>query len=183
MGSTILSEEELEDEYYTGRMWSVRIIIAAADNAGIRPKVKQGTCVVTLSLLEHSPPTWIDSRFVIHDMHGLHETISPILSRAGQSRSRREPKGLPANSLRLKTGSAQLTPHGSKKFIAASFKDKQMTENLRNQWVFAPLISSFENADSVVATGSENSFVAADGSFEARLEARLGKPETECVIC
>lgn len=143
-----------------GRLWSVRLLIASAENATLRPKAKLGTCVVTLSLLEHSPPTLLDSRFVIQEVH---RSASRTSSRdaAGPSRAKKA-QNAPANSVRLKTGSTKLTPENKKNFLSASFKDRVIAENLQNH---------------------ESSFVDADGTLEARLEARLGKPEADCVIC
>jgi len=144
-----------------GRLWSLRLLIATADNAALRPRVKLGTCLVTLALLEHSPPTWLDSRFVIN---------SPIA--AGRPLpvppdSQKKDKVEPANAVRLKTCSGQLAPGATKEatrsnMLSAVFKDNQMAENLQHH---------------------ENLYVAPDGSFEARLEARLAKPDADCVIC
>jgi hypothetical protein len=50
-----------------GRLWSLTFSIASARSSchGHVDAQKQGSWLVTLCLLEHSPPTWIDSRLTI----------------------------------------------------------------------------------------------------------------------
>jgi len=79
--------------------------------------------VVTLSILEHSPPTWIDSRLIIEEPSPLPAPATPVppslidapipeqpssTARNKPNKKRNKPK--PAISLRLKSGNYQLTP-------------------------------------------------------------------------
>ncbi|PCH35648.1 hypothetical protein WOLCODRAFT_107631 [Wolfiporia cocos MD-104 SS10] len=139
-----------------GRLWSLKFLVAAANNIHLRPIATPGTWIVTLSLLEHSPPTWVDSRLLIEDASAAAATASAF---PGRPSSR--PK--PTIALRLKTGAAQLVADRSAdQLIAASFKDTSAANSLTYQ-------------------GSP--YISADNSLQARLEARLGKPDTECIIC
>jgi len=145
-----------------GRLWSFRFLIASADNYKLRPIAEPGSWVVTLSLLEHSAPTAIDSRLVIQDV-STHSSEATSSSQPGQSplRSARVPERRPPIEVRLKSAE-DLAPDSHESLIAASFKKNSFADRL--QYDGSPYIGS-------------------DGSLDATLEARLGKPGLECVIC
>ncbi|KAH9833991.1 uncharacterized protein C8Q71DRAFT_680550, partial [Rhodofomes roseus] len=148
-----------------GRLWAFNFLIASADNYKLRPIAEPGTWVVTLSLLEHSAPTPVDSRLVIQDVSAHPSSETPSSSQPGQSplRSARLPERRPPIELRLKTGSEDLAPDSYENFVAASFKKNPLADRL--QYDGSP-------------------YVASDGSLDATLEARLGNnPDSECVIC
>lgn len=139
------------------RLWSLKFLIAAAENSNIRPIAETGTWLVTLALLEHSAPTAVDSNLIIKDA-----TIPASPSPSSPSVLSRQTKGKPTITLRMKTGTTHLAPDHRDNVISTSFKDSLMAESL--QYNASP-------------------YVAADGSLTARLEARLGRPDGECIIC
>ncbi|CCM01019.1 uncharacterized protein FIBRA_03067 [Fibroporia radiculosa] len=141
------------------RLWSVKFLVSTADNIRTRHIATPGTWVVLLSLLEHSPPTAVDSRLIIKDAGSPCDTPP---SSPQDSPSGRKEKGKPTISLRLKTGPIPLSPEGHHSYIGASFKDSLM-------------------ADSLQFHGSP--YIAADGSLKARLDARLGNSKADCIIC
>ncbi len=53
---------------FAGRLWALKFIVAKdhETRAGYQ-HMRAGSWVAVLSLLPHSPPTWIDSRLVIED--------------------------------------------------------------------------------------------------------------------
>ncbi|KAF9486995.1 hypothetical protein BDN71DRAFT_1485397 [Pleurotus eryngii] len=137
--------------------------------------LRPGTWCVTLALLEHSPPTWIDSRLLIADSGDPFDDSlldstppttpsgSPSLTSlpfsASPSSPTRKPK--PTISLRLKC-SEQLIPATAQPVIVAPLEDSLMGASLQY---------------------AGTSYIAKDAVLRARLEARLRKPEAECVIC
>ncbi|KAF4562700.1 hypothetical protein EYR36_004094 [Pleurotus pulmonarius] len=143
--------------------------------------LRPGTWCVTLSLLEHSPPTWIDSRLLIADSGDppgdsvttppLTPSASPPLISlpfsASPSSPSRKPK--PTISLRLKC-SEQLIP------LEGARRHPRNAQSV----IVTPLEDSLMGA-SLQYSGT--SYIAKDSVLRARLEARLRKPEAECVIC
>jgi hypothetical protein len=108
--------------------------------------------VVTLSILEHSPPTWIDSRLIIEEPPQRPAPVAPIPSllidapiaeqpaapsRSQANKKRGKPK--PTISLRLKSGNTQLTPFRpqsqNKVEIEVALEDSQMGTSLQYEWV------------------------------------------------
>ena len=116
-----------------GRLWSFKFLIAAADNYRLRPLAEPGTWVVTLSLLEHSAPTAIDSRLVIQDASVHAPPASPSSSQPTPSplRSARPPDLRPPIELRLKTGMDDLAPDRNDSCISASFKKNSVADRLQ----------------------------------------------------
>ncbi|KIP09047.1 hypothetical protein PHLGIDRAFT_68360 [Phlebiopsis gigantea 11061_1 CR5-6] len=146
-----------------GRMWCLRFV--AADVAD--GHYAQGTWFVSLSLMENSPPTWVDCRVLIRD------TARAPHSPPGKSRSARrgpsEPRDKGAIELLLKTARDQLAPPPPRGY------DPDALLGLT-----APLDKT-PAGHSLQFDGC--SFVATDGSLAATLEARLAKPDSDCIIC
>ncbi|TCD61627.1 hypothetical protein EIP91_008151 [Steccherinum ochraceum] len=120
-----------------------------------------GKWLVALTLLEHSPPTWIDSRVLIEDpLSGALRSDSPANPIHSSSRSAK-PK--PTIELRVRSQVMQLQSHGHHSLIGASLDDSLMGNSLQYE-------------------GS--SYIHPDGSLSGRLEAKLIKNDSpECVIC
>jgi hypothetical protein len=128
-------------------MWCLSFAIAT--DTPKRTGVKPGSWCITLSLLEHSPPTWIDSRLLIEEPRRppspkkLLDDLPSPLSIFGQN-AKLKPK--PTISLRLKTGNAQLiAPSEStssfmsqcdpQNEISVSLDDSMMGAGLQYEWV------------------------------------------------
>ena len=53
-----------------GRLWELAFIVAKNNDRRLGYRfMRPGSWVLKLSLLSHSPPTWIDSRLVVEDPH------------------------------------------------------------------------------------------------------------------
>jgi len=142
-----------------GRLWSLKFLVASADNTRLRPIASPGTWFVTLSLLEHSPPTEIDSQLIVEDVIPPAEesSASPSTSRIPARGKVRSPI-----TLKLQTDSQPLMSERYRNYVAASFKDNPLAQSLQYDGT---------------------SYIGADGSLVASLEARLGQHNAECVIC
>ncbi|KII91156.1 hypothetical protein PLICRDRAFT_37851 [Plicaturopsis crispa FD-325 SS-3] len=111
---------------------------------------ESGAWSVALSIMTHSAPTYIDSRLLI-------DAPPPTPS------VERKPKPKPTISLRLNSGSSQLSPlPNAQDTITVQLQDSMMGPTLQ-----------YENSP----------YLLQDGTLVARLEARLAKPEADCVIC
>jgi len=157
------------------RLWRLSFGIATVQYPG-SPRV--GSWCVTLSLLETSPPTWIDSQLLISEPVRLppssnltnandNEAPATSVSPSGGFFSSRSEKPKPTISLRLKS-QRRLSPaprrHDTQTEIVVSLEDSVMAASLQY---------------------AGSSYIAPDETLRARLEARLAKTEHdgECVIC
>ncbi|RDB20722.1 hypothetical protein Hypma_012160 [Hypsizygus marmoreus] len=151
------------------RMWRLAFSIAQ-ENQIHGPR--QGSWCITLSLLENSPPTWIDSRLIVSEP-ALDSSASPRLavspSLLDKARGRPPPKATIV--IRLKSPQQLVAPPIARR------SHKQITS----------IVASLE--DSVLGSSLQyagTSYIAPDEKLRVRLEARLGRssvPETECIIC
>ncbi|KAK7051212.1 hypothetical protein VNI00_004712 [Paramarasmius palmivorus] len=155
-----------------GRMW--KLAFCVTQKAYVHHNIPHiGTWYISLSLLENSPPTWIDSRLLIPDAslnvpppgdQSLLEADTPTSATPPPSTSffsrvsNTHPKPKPTISLRLLSRD-QLTP---------------------NSTIYLALDNSLM-ANSLQYAGS--SYISADDSLRGRFEAKLAKPEAECIIC
>ncbi|KAG5641831.1 hypothetical protein DXG03_004134 [Asterophora parasitica] len=109
------------------RMWRLEFsIVQTAQHHGPR----QGSWCISLSLLEHSPPTWIDSRLIIPE-------AAPLIAESPSSpslldRVKARPKPKPTIVLRLKS-SAQLVAPPSRQAtsLVVSLEDSMMGSSLQ----------------------------------------------------
>lgn len=145
--------KKIEIEFLArGRIWKFSFFISDRAVYGGQWHDK-GVWLVALSLLEHSPPTWLDSRLIIEDARSSETTA----------------KLKPTVSIRLKTGPQQLTPSKGAN---------------PGTTVFGSIVASLDDSlmgNSLQYDGS--SYISPDGSLKARIEAKLGKPDAECIIC
>ncbi|KAI0774920.1 hypothetical protein BD413DRAFT_690593 [Trametes elegans] len=167
-----------------GRMWALRFFVATqADRRTGYQYMRVGSWVVCLSLLPHSPPTWIDSRLVIEDPRArTHPPPEPHPSSVGP----------PSSLLEAVEGMLQQDSESSH----ASARPKPMIElrMKRAEQLTAP--SSMRSTNmSVIPVSLEDHplgrslqfkgcpYIESDGSLVARLEARLVQPGSDCIIC
>ncbi|KAF5374634.1 hypothetical protein D9615_008916 [Tricholomella constricta] len=142
------------------RMWRLEFsIVQAAQYKGPR----QGSWCISLSLLEHSPPTWIDSRLIIPEpiSHSADSPSSPSLL----DRVRARPKPKQTIVMRLKSQAQLVAP-----------PNKQCT---------AIVVSLEDNMAGSSLQYAGTSYIAPDETLRARLEARLGRAtaDSDCTIC
>ncbi|KAL0955454.1 hypothetical protein HGRIS_001696 [Hohenbuehelia grisea] len=153
------------------RMWRFEFFVMPLDARAPWP-TRQGAWCVALSLLDNSSPTWIDSRLLIQEPEPLPEPDGPNYTEGWPpSGSPKPSKPKPTISLRLKSPShCQLTP----------LSQDAARRHQRGDSIIMMLEESMMGS-SLQYAGT--SYIAADGTLRARLEARLAKPEAECIIC
>ncbi|KAJ7654448.1 hypothetical protein DFH06DRAFT_1282352 [Mycena polygramma] len=149
------------------RMWRLSFNVSTQEQR--RPWLPPpGTWYVSLSLLENSPPTWIDSRLLV----------------PAPAESAMEPPSGPgfANGL-FGPGKARPRPTLSARLKATDqLRPTRRGPDHRNR-----IIVLMDNSDGDAGLGSLQyagcPYIAADEILRGRLEARLAKPEAECIIC
>ncbi|KAJ7170494.1 hypothetical protein C8R43DRAFT_1085457 [Mycena crocata] len=163
----LVSKSVVLDFIARGRMWRLSFHVSTQEHR--RPHLPPpGTWYVSLSLLENSPPTWIDSRLLVP---------APPESAA------MEPSGPGFASGFFGPGKPRPRPTLSVRMKA--------TEQLR-----APGRGpTHRNRVIVLLDGAEGDgglgglqyagcpYIAADERLVGRLEARLARPEADCIIC
>lgn len=92
---------------------------------------EEGKWLVTLSLLEHSPPTWIDSRLLVEDPQTLSKSDASRSNTPSIMRKSSSSKLKPTIELRIRTNTSQLQPHGYASEIGASLDDSLMGSSLQ----------------------------------------------------
>ncbi|KAJ3503005.1 hypothetical protein NLJ89_g8628 [Agrocybe chaxingu] len=152
--------KEVELEFIArSRMWRLAFYIEPEPKyQGFGPR--PGSWCISLSLIESSPPTFLDSQLLIDEAK-----IDPP-DAASMKEPSSQPKPKSTISLRMKSNE-QLEVAGrynSGKNIVVSLEDNLMGANLQY---------------------GNNPYIGPDEKLRGRLEARLGKPDTEseCVIC
>ncbi|TFK32424.1 hypothetical protein BDQ12DRAFT_501938 [Crucibulum laeve] len=196
-----------------GRLWCLRFSVAPMDqSSGPRP----GSWCVSLSILENSPPTWIDSRLLVAEPSSVLAVSPPPLSSSTTSPpiSAIQPtSSSPFSffSFSPSASSSPSTPAPSSPYSPALNKNRptpplpnqrpkhkpRPTISLRlkstNQLVVSTHRAGYYDSDRITVSLEDSlmgaslqyagsSYIAPDEKLRARLEARLGKPEAECVI-
>ncbi|KAF7308865.1 hypothetical protein MKEN_01086400 [Mycena kentingensis (nom. inval.)] len=148
-----------------GRLWQLRFGVSKEDFGSDGMPCK-GTWYVSLSLLEQSTPTWVDARLLVpaavdqREEEGKEATEGSSYVSTGSGKGKQRP--LPTLSLRVKGHlNGNNAGFGSRINVALDKADGGLGV--------------------IQYTGSP--YISVDESFTARLEARLVKPEGECIIC
>lgn len=145
-----------------GRLF--RLSFSSSPAPSLKGKSPENSGSISLSLYEGSPATWIDSRLLISDV-----TSSE--------------KAKPTISLRLKSGSQPLRSPPLYLNSPLTWMERRQRERerivLENKIVIG-LGSSLMGAG-LMYSGS--SYIGPNGRLTAKFEARLRKPDTECIIC
>ena len=133
-------------------MWKLEFSIA---NGGQHADPRPGSWCISLSLLENSPPTWIDSRLLVQEP----DTTSPLPSPDKQSPTSHgrsasspfvfgasRPRAKPTISIRLKSTQQlfALRPHQTQSKVVVSLEDSLMGSSL--QYAYASSSSYHFNA-------------------------------------
>ncbi|KAG7091590.1 hypothetical protein E1B28_010611 [Marasmius oreades] len=149
-----------------GRMWRLAFCISTDKWRHDRPRF--GAWYVSLTLLENSPPTWVDSRLLIPDASlTIPKPGSSSLADVRPPRSNDGSRLKPTISIRL-ASRVELGP-------------RQKFGHPHHQYNVYSLLESDSNATSLQYSGS--SYIGSNDSLRIRLEGKLGKPQDECVIC
>ncbi|KAJ7224172.1 hypothetical protein GGX14DRAFT_648820 [Mycena pura] len=162
----LVSKAILLDFIARGRMFRLGFHVSELRRTHLPPP---GAWYASLSLLEHSPPTWIDSRLIVPAPSESAAESSPNSSGfASGFFGSGKPRPRPTLSARMKATEQLCAPgrHSSR----------------RNQ-----IILLLDGADSDGGLGGLQyagcPYLSQDETLRFRLEARLTKPEAECVIC
>jgi hypothetical protein len=152
-----------------------------------------GSWLVSLFILGASPSTFIDSRLIIPDP-SISYPITPTqaspshgASTAGPSTSLFDTKYSQKSSNPKPTISIRLRSPSNQPLVALPPDPK--TRPQRRRWAEAKktcgIEVSLEQGSLMGAslTYSGTSYLAQDGKLRGRLEAKLGKPESDCVVC
>ncbi|KAI8971013.1 hypothetical protein BD414DRAFT_501376 [Trametes punicea] len=176
-----------------GRLWLLKFFVAKNGDWRVGySHMRAGSWVVALSLLPHSPPTWIDSRLVIEDprartqpppsphpesgppaslREAVEDNVQPeaaaSLLSLGSLGSKGKDKPKPPIELRMKRDGEPLT-------APASIRSSHYA-------VIAVSLEEDTQANSLQFNGCP--YIESDRSLVARLEARLTQPGNECIIC
>ncbi|KAK0446087.1 hypothetical protein EV421DRAFT_247945 [Armillaria borealis] len=144
--------KEVEVEFIAqARLWRLSFFVSSQD----RPRSpRRGSWCVGLSLMESSPPTWVDSRLIIQDQ--------PVQDVIDEEQSKQKP----TISLRIKSP-GELVPTNA---FARANQTKQIVVSLE------------ESIMGQTLQFGGTSYIANDEVLRVRLETRLCKPGTECVI-
>ncbi|KAJ6581603.1 hypothetical protein B0H19DRAFT_513799 [Mycena capillaripes] len=144
-----------------GRMWRLSFNVSTQDRIH---HPRRGTWYAALALLEQSPPTWIDSRLLVATPDTEPDTKEQL-----------------SGPLSLFSGKARPRPP-----LSLRIKAKEQLRARRGGYgneIIVPL-------DGAGADGGMGSlqyagcpYISADETLRGRLEARLVRPEAECIIC
>ncbi|KAJ7180739.1 hypothetical protein C8R46DRAFT_1211046 [Mycena filopes] len=144
-----------------GRMWRLGFHVAAHDRGGL-PRIGKGAWYASLSLLENSPPTWIDSRLLVAaplEADTKEELLVGARGLFGSGKTRPRP----TLSMRLKAHT-QLRPR------RGAYGDE----------IAVPLDAE-GGMGGLQYAGCP--YISADETLHGRLEASLAMPQSECIIC
>ncbi|KAF7308764.1 hypothetical protein MKEN_01075500 [Mycena kentingensis (nom. inval.)] len=147
-----------------GRMWRLGFHVSERRRPGMPAP---GAWYITLSLLEHSPPTWIDSRLLVPAPEAPQPSPPPASGfgsgffGSGKTRSR------PTLSVRMKAAEQlHANPRGHRRKEIIMLLDEGDGESGLGTLQYAGC-----------------PYIQPDESLHCRLEARLARPEAECIIC
>ncbi|KAI1790348.1 hypothetical protein LXA43DRAFT_511318 [Ganoderma leucocontextum] len=169
-----------------GRLWELSFVVAKSEHdrrLGYR-HFKAGSWVVRLALLPHSPPTCIDSRLVIEDPRSRSQGLPPPPPSSPYT-------GPPTSLLQAIMAGDDDTPSTPSSSSRPRLKPTvELRLKAREQLTSA----KWDNNSQVVIALEESAlanslqfngcpYFEADGSLVARLEAKLGPPGADCIIC
>ncbi|KAF8591634.1 hypothetical protein K439DRAFT_1626625 [Ramaria rubella] len=183
-----------------GRIWSLAFAVLPRDIYS-STTLKAGTWVASVAIIDPSPPTHLDARFLISEPMPdsratsppgspklstlTPDTSFPVTAAAPRKNSfvpwsRETPRPKQTITLRVKTDTSQLQPLpllSTKQDLRDHVLSHPGTKSL-----IVPLSSHF-NGDSLQFDGC--SYLNSDGSLNVTLDARLKKTDTgsDCVIC
>ncbi|KDR67208.1 hypothetical protein GALMADRAFT_80192 [Galerina marginata CBS 339.88] len=161
----VVSKEIALEFIARSRMWRLSFFIAPEPRvSGMDPPA--GSWCVALSLVEASPPTAIDSRLLIAEAK---PTKLPEASGSGESSSP------PRTPFRL--------PSKSKPAPSIRLRSTQPLEAARRGYRGKSVVVSLEDSVGANLQYGNNPYIGPDEKLRVRLEARLGKPDAECIIC
>ncbi|THH18334.1 hypothetical protein EW146_g2643 [Bondarzewia mesenterica] len=174
-----------------GRLWCLSFFISPNGAHGYRP----GSWLISLTLLEHSPPTWIDSRLIVAEPSRPQTTS--VSNDSSSSPFPSTPSRLSLPPFRL-SGLLPPPQHPSRdpspRMSTRSQKPKP-TINLRIKSGSKELVPKPLGGPHEIVVPLEDSTMGANlqyegspyidslGTLNATLQVQLRKPDSDCVIC
>ncbi|KAI0069658.1 hypothetical protein K474DRAFT_1714046 [Panus rudis PR-1116 ss-1] len=149
-----------------GRIWQLKFILTTKSTSIGGKSYPKGRWLVSLSLLGHSPPTWVQARLVINKRLPV-PSPGTLLAFPSDAYSIQPPKNPLAAELLMKTGMGEMkapvsmSKPDSGTVLSAALDETAIGKSLQ-----------YENCP----------YVASDGTLIAGLEAKLVKT-SECIIC
>lgn len=180
--------------FHTGRLWCLKFH-ATSD----KQTSALGSWAISLSIINPSPPTWLDSRVVILGPSRKSSAFLPpwplpkgsavgsLMSASSQDVRRDNP---PIQFL-LKTKHYQLQPSApSKTRVGRSEVITYFAENTASSGLQYPYECLLSDPHSflihvIALLSSDSAYYSSDGSLQVIMEAQLAKPAPEegCIIC
>ncbi|KAJ7170495.1 hypothetical protein C8R43DRAFT_875992 [Mycena crocata] len=144
-----------------GRMWRLSFNVSTHERL-YHPRV--GTWYASLAVLEQSPPTWVDSRLLIPapPESDTKEEFPGVRGLFGSGKARPRP----TLSVRIKAHEQLRARHGG----------------FGNE-IIVPLDGNETDGGMGGLQYAGCPYITADETLRGRLEARLVRPEAECIIC
>lgn len=157
-----------------------------------------GPWAISLSIIDPSPPTWLDSRVIIAEPRRKSSGFPPpwplpngsaVASLLSLSTPGTQREKSPIQ-FRLQTKSAQLHPPTSKKTkkgrqgLVVRFAEKPASSGLQYPYGRFFCLRILHSPRDCFPF-SDSAYYSADGSLQVTMEARLAKPlaNADCVIC
>ncbi|KAF8216596.1 hypothetical protein K438DRAFT_1914479 [Mycena galopus ATCC 62051] len=163
----LVSKSVVLDFIARNRMWRLSFNVSTQDRRRDYPP--PGTWYISLSLLENSPPTWIDSRLLVP---APPESAMEPPSGSGFATSlfgAGKPRPRATLSTRLKAlDQLQSTTRGPRRHRSR---------------IIVPMDGGESDGGLGCLQYAGCPYIASDETLRGRLEARLAKPEAECIIC
>ncbi|PPQ94817.1 hypothetical protein CVT25_007454 [Psilocybe cyanescens] len=165
------------------RMWRLAFFIAPEPRryrTSVEPRV--GSWCISLSLIETSPPTYVQARLLIP------EAKSPSANLEAPESPGSSTNDPPSSSpfFRLPKSLSYSEPN-SKNAISILLKSNEQIEaatgSRRNSAGKSIVVSLEESTMGANLQYGNNPYIGPDEKLRGRLEARLGKSEADCIIC
>ncbi|KAF9524749.1 hypothetical protein CPB83DRAFT_773328 [Crepidotus variabilis] len=177
--------KEIDLEFIArGRMWKLAFYIAPPPKWHSDPV--EGSWCISISLLENSPPTFLDSQILIRVVPET--AASPLPSPSQLVTQGESPSTLPPTSPLSQFSSALLSStRPSRPDPTISLRLKTSHEQLEAPGKRTPGKNVMVTLETSLLASklqySNNPYIGPDEKLRGRLEARLGKPEADCIIC
>jgi len=168
----VVSKEITLEFIARSRMWRLSFFIAGEHKLSNDPP--SGSWCISLSLLETSPPTYIDSRLVIFEAKSSQPANSPSSTEPpSPNRGHSSPFRTPSNKPKIST-------------ISIRLKSREQLEVARQHNSGRRIVVALEEslAGSNLQYGN-SPYIGPDEKLRVRFEARLEKPgnDADCIIC
>jgi hypothetical protein len=155
---------------FKGRLWCFTFLVAPEPKTSSAPPA--GSWCISLSLQETSPPAHVDSRLLI-----LEAPPNPSIPVS-------QPDTPPSSALSFGASPTRLTKRTKPKAVIV-VRLQTSTQQLETHGKHSRGYRILESLENVAAKlqYANNPYIGSDEKLRARFEARLGKPDKDCVIC